>query len=232
MGIKRVRTREPRPLSSEQKVAFVLLLFLGLGGIFFGFRSFGVNIKRPFDLQIAKYLQGERFVSTSQREQEELEASKTRDVDGDGLTDYDELQVYKTSPYLADSDSDGFDDKMEIFSNNDPNCPKDKICTGISSAEIVDESNPLAGLEGIFGDMTSLSDAGEINFKSKEDVEAFFKKATLVEIRKALLKSGMKKEDLDKLDDKSLSEFFNMTVDEASKKGTFDALVSPTEVTE
>ena len=227
MGIKRVRTREPRPLSTEQKVAFALLLFLGLGGIFFGFRSFGLNIQRPFDLQIAKYLKGERFVSTSQREQEELEASKTRDVDGDGLTDYDELQVYKTSPYLADSDSDGFDDKMEIFSNNDPNCPKDKICTGISSSEIVDESNPLAGLEGIFGDMTSLSATGEIDFKSKEDVEAFFKKATLSEIRKALLKSGMKKEELDKIDDEALTEFFNSTLSEASDKGTFDALVAP-----
>ncbi|MBI4714103.1 hypothetical protein HY771_02880 [Candidatus Uhrbacteria bacterium] len=227
MGIKRVRTREPRPLSSEQKVAFALLLFLGLGGIFFGFRSFGVNVQRPFDLQIARYLQGERFLTTSQREQEELEASKTRDVDGDGLTDYDELQVYKTSPYLTDSDSDGFDDKTEIFSNNDPNCPKDKTCTGISSAEIVDESNPLAGLEGIFGDMTSLTEAGEINFKSKEDVEAFFKKATLVEIRKALLKSGMKKEDLDKIDDKALAEYFSITIDEASEKGTFDELVEP-----
>ena len=191
MGIKRVRTREPRPLSSEQKVAFALLLFLGLGGIFFGFRSFGVNIQRPFDLQISKYLQGERFVSTSQREQEELEASKTRDVDGDGLTDYDELQVYKTSPYLADSDSDGFNDKEEIFSNNDPNCPKGKTCTGISSSEIVEDGNSLAGLEGIFGDMTSISETGGIDFKSKEDVEAFFKKATLAEIRKALIKAGM-----------------------------------------
>lgn len=225
MGIKRVRTREPRPLSTEQKVAFALLLFLGLGGIFFGFKSFGVNINRPFDIQIARYLQGERFLTESQREEEEREASKTRDVDADGLTDYDELYVYKTSPYLIDSDSDGFDDKTEIFSNNDPNCPKDKVCNGISP-EAVDESNPLAGLEGVFGDFASLSASGEIKFESKEDVEAFFKKATIAEIRNALIKSGMKKEDLDKISDDQLMGFFSSTLDEASEKGTFDELVT------
>ena len=55
-------------------------------------------------------------------------ALRAKDTDGDTLNDYDELNLYKTSPYLADSDSDGFTDKQEIDSGNDPNCPTGQQC--------------------------------------------------------------------------------------------------------
>lgn len=57
-------------------------------------------------------------------------ALQAKDTDADGLNDYDELNRYKTSPYLKDTDSDGFDDKKEIESANDPNCPQGKTCVG------------------------------------------------------------------------------------------------------
>ncbi|MFH0804572.1 MAG: hypothetical protein V1916_00050 [Patescibacteria group bacterium] len=53
---------------------------------------------------------------------------KGKDTDKDGLSDYDELYVRRTSPYLADSDSDGTSDQQEIDSATDPNCPKDQNC--------------------------------------------------------------------------------------------------------
>ena len=59
-------------LTMEQKVAFVLLMFLGLGGVVLGFLSFGANIRRPFELQIARYT-GEQFLTSGQREAAELE---------------------------------------------------------------------------------------------------------------------------------------------------------------
>src|SRR3989338_4602783 len=60
------------------------------------------------------------------------EELKTKDTDSDGLSDYDELNVYGTSPYLKDSDGDSYSDKIEIDSNNDPNCPKGTECrTGL-----------------------------------------------------------------------------------------------------
>lgn len=55
-------------------------------------------------------------------------ALRARDTDKDALSDWDELNLYKTSPYLADSDSDSFSDKEEIDSGNDPNCPKGQNC--------------------------------------------------------------------------------------------------------
>ena len=232
MPIKRVTTREPRALTTEQKVAFGLLLFLGFGGIFLGFKSFGANINRPFDLQIANYLSVEKFTTSSQREAEELEASKNRDTDQDGLTDYDELSIYKTSPYLLDSDSDTFDDKTEIFSNNDPNCPKGSTCDESTGNEAVAEKDPSAGLAGAFGDAASILSSSDVDFKNPEDVKQFFQKATIEEIRAALLKSGVSQDALDKLDDETLMKFFTETLNDASKAGEFDALVEEKAVAE
>jgi len=232
MPIKRVATREPRALTLEQKVAFGLLLFLGFGGILLGFRSFGVNINRPFDLQIANYLSGEKFTTSSEREAKELEASKTRDTDQDGLTDYDELSVYKTSPYLADSDSDTFDDKTEIFSNNDPNCPKDSTCEELTGDDAVSEKDAVSGLVGAFGDAASILSSSDVDFQNPEDLKKFFQQATIEEIRSALLKSGVSQEELDKIDDETLMKFFTDTLNDASQKGAFDAPVEEKAVVE
>ena len=69
-----------------------------------------------------------------------------QDSDQDGLSDYEELYVYKSSPYLTDTDSDGYDDKTEVASGNDPNCAPNTNCQPvIVSAPSTEEelsSNP------------------------------------------------------------------------------------------
>lgn len=222
MAIKRVQTREPRSLTPEQKVAFGLLLFLGFGGIILGFRSFGVTISRPFDLQIVGYLKGEKFLTSTERETAELEASKTRDTDQDGLTDYDELYVYKTSPYLADSDSDSFDDKTEIFSNNNPNCPAGSTCEDIEQKEEATENTTVSGLVDAFGSAASVLSGSDLDLKNPEDVKTFFQKATISEIRTALLKAGVSQEELDQIDDEAIVQFFAKTLESVQKEGGFN----------
>ncbi len=61
-----------------------------------------------------------------------LNALKGKDTDGDGLSDYDELFSFKTSPYLKDSDGDGVSDSDEVKKNSDPNCPSGKVCSSFS----------------------------------------------------------------------------------------------------
>jgi hypothetical protein len=46
------------------------------------------------------------------------EASK--DSDNDGIPDFDEVAVYKTNPFVSDTDNDGFIDGAEIMSGFDP----------------------------------------------------------------------------------------------------------------
>ncbi|MCD4694192.1 thrombospondin type 3 repeat-containing protein [bacterium] len=50
------------------------------------------------------------------------------DSDNDGLFDWEETEKYGTSPYLEDTDGDGYTDKEEVDSNYDPNCPRGKDC--------------------------------------------------------------------------------------------------------
>jgi len=42
------------------------------------------------------------------------------DTDGDGLTDKQEKEIYRTDPYNKDTDGDGYTDKQEIDSGFDP----------------------------------------------------------------------------------------------------------------
>ncbi|MEK7630603.1 MAG: hypothetical protein AAB417_01040 [Patescibacteria group bacterium] len=49
------------------------------------------------------------------------ETLRLPDSDGDGITDYDEKNIYQTNPNTKDTDKDGINDAVEIFSSNDPN---------------------------------------------------------------------------------------------------------------
>jgi hypothetical protein len=71
----------------------------------------------------------------------ELQKLKTKDTDGDGLSDYDELYNYFTSPYLKDTDGDGIPDNVEIQNGTDPNCPQGKTCTGLRILTSVTDAN-------------------------------------------------------------------------------------------
>ena len=213
-------------LSTEQKIAFVLLLFFGIGGTALGFTSFGANLRRPFDIQLAK---APEYAPLEVKESKELEAMKTRDTDGDGLSDYDELMVYKTSSYLKDSDSDGFDDKMEVFSGNDPNCPKDKVCNApVASTEVAGEP-PALVLEEDSGAGANLADAlpkASDVFASEGELKAFLNQLSPDEIRAFLVQSGVAEETLKNLTDDQVKQVFAKAVDQASKEGKLSSIVS------
>lgn len=228
MAIKRLSNRPKKTLSAEQKVAFALLVVLGIGGVFLGAKSFGANLMRPIQQQIVQIYETEPLVTSSEKEAQEIEESKTKDTDGDGLVDYDELYVFRTSPYLQDSDSDGFDDKTEIYSGNDPNCPTGNSCGVIASSEETADTTVSAGslvdpFEGNEID-EAMKDAG-VSFNDPEDVQSFFKQATLDEIRNALLAAGMTHEQLDIIDDATLEAYFSGQLDEALANGTLDQFV-------
>lgn len=218
----------PNGLSTEQKTAAVLLLFLGLGGIIVGFLSFGAALRRPFDVQLANAPKG--FLLDSQKQSAEIEAMKTRDTDGDGLTDYDEVYVYKTSPYLKDTDSDGIDDKTEILAGTDPNCPEGKTCVAESpmSATAVAPTAlpslvPPTPTGGVSPDVASNSTLAQAavngKFASQADVVAYLKSLGAPQARQLLLQAGLTKDKLDPLTDAQVLQLFGQIVDKAAAAG-------------
>ncbi|MDO8581515.1 MAG: hypothetical protein Q7S16_01450 [bacterium] len=116
---------QPKPTKGVVLAIFLLAIFAAIFGVM-RFRQ---------QLYAQKNENKRRVTLAKEQEQQSLSSAmnetlalQQKDTDGDGLSDYDELNRYKTSPYLKDSDSDTFDDNAEIASGNDPNCPKGQDC--------------------------------------------------------------------------------------------------------
>lgn len=139
--------------------------------------------------------------------EDEEEKQKKEDTDGDGLSDWDELNIYKTSPYIFDSDSDGLSDGAEIMSNTDPNCPQGKICSTAS------QDSPAAETEDSAGDFQALEDDSD-----PADLSALLAgQLDAASLRKILLDSGsVAKEDLEKISDAELLQAYRAQIASSS----------------
>lgn len=58
---------------------------------------------------------------------ERTQKEASQDSDKDGIADYDEVNIYKTDPFSADSDGDGFTDGAEILGGYDPHSTASEI---------------------------------------------------------------------------------------------------------
>ncbi|KKT71684.1 MAG: Ig domain-containing protein [Candidatus Uhrbacteria bacterium GW2011_GWE2_45_35] len=220
--------KRKKPFSNEEKVAFVLLLTIGFLGVVFGFKSFGANLSRPFQVQLAAYT-GESFMTITEKEAAEVERQKTTDTDADGLLDYDELYIYKTSPYLTDSDSDGLDDKTEIFSNQDPNCPVGKDCyasvaTANSPEEAADSSS---GNSALISNLLGISntDTSGADFQSTDDINNIFSSLDVGEIRTILISQGIPKETVDAMSDQEILDLLDQALSQATELEQTESLL-------
>lgn len=75
----------------------------------------------------------------AQKRLDKLAEMRLLDSDSDGINDFDEEYTYNTSAYLADTDSDGSDDKTEIDNiqnGDDPTCPQGTTCEQTRTANV------------------------------------------------------------------------------------------------
>jgi len=227
-GELRGTKEKKKKLSREEKVVFLLLAVIGILGITFGFKSLPASLSRPFEIQLSKY-KDTNFLTLSEQEAAETERQKTTDSDKDGLMDYDELYVYKTSPYLADSDSDGFDDKTEIFSNNNPNCPEGKDCN--ASSLIAAEETGGASSNDLLSQLLGMGSgvSTDLNFQSVDEVTDYFSQMSSEQIRSILITQGVPKETVDAMSDEQVMDLLQTALTQAKDSGELDSLVTPTE---
>jgi hypothetical protein len=96
------------------------------------------NLTSPFRVPTATLNNARTALQEINASDRTLEAERQRgkDTDRDGLNDYAELNTYKTSPYLADTDSDAIADAIEIAQGTDPNCPSGQTCGAIANADL------------------------------------------------------------------------------------------------
>ncbi len=180
---------EPRKeaLTLGARLLFVIVAVVGIGSLVWGIWRFNTSIKTPFLAKKGNTVANENDIS-------KLVNLQNQDTDEDGLSDYDEVYVYKTSVYLKDTDSDGYEDKTEINSNHDPNCPAGQNCG-------LPESSAGSGTTASTGD--AIAD------------QLLSGSMTPNQVRALLLESGsMSQADLDKIDDQTLMEVFQEAVAE------------------
>ncbi|MBU0546437.1 hypothetical protein KKA13_04275 [Patescibacteria group bacterium] len=186
-------TEQAVVLSKEQKIGFVLLSVFAVLAIGLGALQIRNTMYAPFALN--------KEIPLSLKDQiNNVEALHFRDTDLDGINDFDELYVYGTSPYLADTDSDGIQDKAEIEQGKNPNCAEGKDCAGAimnagtvlangantSTVSVQDPGEPPADFNAMLSDPAQvrkmLRDVGV-----DEDMLSKFSDAELLEVVKEMM---------------------------------------------
>lgn len=122
-----------------------------------------------------------------------IDALRDQDTDSDGLNDYDEIYIVKTSPYIADSDSDGIPDKEEYNQGTDPNCPEGENCNRTIIADDNTNQEILTELQPDDGPTDVTTDPDNI---------------TADELRQILRDAGASEEDLSQISDEDLLQTY------------------------
>lgn len=209
----------PSRLTRSEKLGFAGLIVLAMVILYLGFSQMGNNIKGPFLARWAASLAKNNAEDVKELSAEEQMALlKTKDTDKDGLSDYDELNIYQTSPYIADTDSDGVSDKIEIEKNTDPNCPTGKNC----KSEL---TNPTAGTSAtttLALPSSSMPSADQLLIQSM-----FGSNPDPKIIREFLSKQGIDKKTLDAFSDAELLQTFKEITSATSASLTSVPVVAP-----
>lgn len=139
-------------LSMEQRTGVLLFGVCGFATLVFSSWYIYAQIRAPFLVSRTRLDASRAYVDDKNKERQQEQTLRGKDTDRDGLNDWDELRVYKTSPYVADSDSDEVSDSVEIAQGQDPNCPKGRNCQpkldGVSEARAASSSVSTL-LEGV-----------------------------------------------------------------------------------
>jgi hypothetical protein len=204
--------------SGEQKFGLLLFSITGVVGLILSVVFLLKQIRDPFQIDF----DGEAYISLTDRELQEIERQKNEDTDSDGISDYEELNVYRTSAYLADSDGDGFDDGREINSGNDPNCPVDQDCgRGVDSGH-----NSAVRAADLSTDIP-FADAGlSGSIENEEDLKAYLSALSTPQIRAALLQAGVEQETIDGLSDDELRDLFDGALKDLDESGSLTEIVA------
>ncbi len=193
---KRKRNAEggPPELHDEQTLRerrlFGIIVVVGIAALFFGFFQLGNTIRKPFRIA------GGGNTNTLGPTSAAIASLSKKDTDQDNLSDYDELYVYLTSPYLADSDSDGKKDQAEVSGGTDPNCAEGSVCSPLALVNTSEQQN------------TNESEAANTTVNEATNSSLAGSGLTPNDLRVALRNAGAPASTLEGLDDATLLQLY------------------------
>ena len=204
-------------LDKNQKLALIGLTFFGICLIGIWIFKLNSEINSPLNPKISA---ADNTVSaTAQTSDDKL---KRQDTDGDGLSDYDEINVYHTSPYIADSDSDGISDGAEVKNGTDPNCPQGKDCSATTPvAAPISTSTAISAPTNINNSTLSSGASAESSSSAADAASSALLSGQLsaAQLRQLLINSGqVSKSDLDKISDTDLLKAYQEQLAASSTK--------------
>ncbi len=126
----------PQPTIDRPALYLVLMIaFLAIFGGLFQFRHYLLTSERELENNYTAVLANAQPSGLqNSNEAAALQIDQTRDDDQDSINNFQETSIYGTSPYLADTDSDGINDPDEIAAGSDPNCPTNGNCASTTPA--------------------------------------------------------------------------------------------------
>lgn len=193
---------------SNDKIAAWLVGLVAIVVLVLGVWLIYKNIVSPFRTEV-----NGNYVSTSDEEEKKLAALQTTDTDEDGLSDFDELYAYETSPYLKDSDSDSISDSEEIRNGTDPNCATGKTC-----GSTLTNGNTNAALTNT-------------NLGAKNTNQTSLSGLSASQIREILKNAGAPVETINEMTDEEILEIYDETVAETGVSVTNVNAASTTNTT-
>lgn len=199
-----------RQLTKQQKWSLVGLIILGV----VIFTMWFIQLKRSIIYPLYGNNNPDAILNQSGALDDNIDSAletlqKQTDSDEDTLSDWDEENLYKTSPYLPDSDSDGIKDAEEIAQGKDPNCPEGEEC--FAGETVINETTTTTTTTGTNTGATTTSTGLEtLSPEELSTVQQIFgTNPDAATIRSILLKSGADKTELDKISDEQLIATFN-----------------------
>ncbi len=200
-------------MDKNHKRALIILSIFSVVIVTIWFVNFFHILNKPFNYKDSNIVNNTNNSTNVVNKDDSNLDLKLVDTDGDGLSDWDELFTYGTSPYLEDTDSDGLSDYEEvIIYKTDPNCLEGQVCSGAlnqSDSQVVNNTAEL--LDNYYQEVASTSESTI----TTEDVSSYLNSGSVdvSYLRELLIEEGFSETDLDKINDEDLLSAYKDVVD-------------------
>lgn len=207
-----MEAERPATISRERQIGVVLLSVFAIFTVGLGALQIRNTMYAPFALT-------NDVPATVRHSVQSTDALRFRDTDRDTLSDFEELYVYGTSPYLYDTFSYGFSD-AEVVAQGLPLCPRGQDCSNlVVSGGAVPRASATATAENILPGGAAALAAPSL------DLAALL--ADPKALRQLLRETGTSEEVLNQVDDATLIALVRELMSTSSPFANLPALIAP-----